>query len=114
MKERQKLTALEYASSSRTRKSLGSDGKAKEGLCERGEKLHCGSTSLVGWADAAYGEQSTEEKRRLGYAIGLMSSSLTGPRHVRQWISIFTGKLVNSRPAAKFMPKARRGANCLR
>ena len=50
--------------------------------------------SLVGWSDAAYGDLSQNGKCRLGYLIGLMASSLTGPCHVLQWSSKFTRKLV--------------------
>ena len=32
----------------------------------------------------------------MGYVIGLMSSTLTGPRHVLQWSSKFTRKPVGS------------------
>ena len=52
--------------------------------------------SLVGWSDAAYGRLSEEGRCRLGYIIGLMSSSLSGPCHVLQWTSKFTRKLVKS------------------
>ena len=52
--------------------------------------------TLVGWSDAAYGRLSEEGKCRLGYMIGLMSSSLSGPCHVLQWTSKFTRKLVKS------------------
>ena len=52
--------------------------------------------TLVGWSDAAYGRLSEEGRCRLGYIIGLMSSSLSGPCHVLQWTSKFTRKLVKS------------------
>ena len=61
-----------------------------------GELLHRGSLTLVGWSDAAYGKLSEDGRCRLGYIIGLMSSSLSGPCHVLQWTSKFTRKLVKS------------------
>ena len=61
-----------------------------------GEKVHGGTLSLVGWSDAAYGDLSQSGKCRLGYLIGVMSASLSGPRHVLQWTSKFTRKLVKS------------------
>ena len=92
-------TALKYASPPRPWRALGGGGKAKDGLCHRGEGAHCGSMSLVGWSDSAirfnvygsmvrclwfnvygsmvrclwfdvYGDQLAEGKCRLGYAIG--------------------------------------------
>ena len=61
-----------------------------------GEKLHCGTSSLVEWPRAAHVNQLTEGKGRLGYAIGLMSSSLTGPRRALQWTSKSARKFVES------------------
>ena len=55
--------------------------------------MHGGSLSLAGWSDAAYGDLSQNGKCRLGYFIGITSSSLSGPRHVLQWTSKFTRKL---------------------
>ena len=52
--------------------------------------------TLVGWSDAAYGGQSSLGDCRLGYVIGLTSSNLCGPRHLIQWTSKFTRKLVRS------------------
>ena len=77
-------TAPMYVSSPRPRKTVGSGGKAKGELCNRGGKMHFGWMFLVGWSDAAYGGQSTEGKCRLGYVVGLTSSSLKGPRRVFQ------------------------------
>ena len=54
--------------------------------------------SLAGAPDAACGYLSMNGKCRLGYLIGIMSSPhMTGPRHVPQWTSKFTRKLVKSR-----------------
>ena len=47
----------------------------------------------MGWSDAAYGDLSQNGKCRLGYLIGIMSSSLTGPCHVLHWASKFTRKI---------------------
>ena len=58
--------------------------------------MHGGTLSLVGWSDAAYGDLSQNGRCRLGYLIGIMSSSLSGPCHVLQWTSKFTRKLVKS------------------
>ena len=61
--------------------------QAKDELRNRVEKLLCGATSLVGWSNAAPGYWSTEGKCRLGYVIGLTSSSLTGhPNLPGDWI----------------------------
>ena len=51
---------------------------------------------MVGWSDAAYWDQSTEGKCRLGYVIGLTSSTLKGPRHILRQTSTFTRKMVKS------------------
>ena len=52
--------------------------------------------TLVGYSDTAYSDQSTMGERRLGYVIGLMSSTLRGPYHILQWTSKFTRKSVKS------------------
>ena len=52
--------------------------------------------SFAGWLGAVYGSQSAEGNCRIGYVIGLMSSSLSGPCHVLQWASKFTWKPVKS------------------
>ena len=48
---------------------------------------------LVGWC---FWDQRTEGKCRLGYVIGLMSSTLTGPCHVFRWTSKFFGGTAKS------------------
>ena len=58
--------------------------------------MRCEATSLVGRADAAYGDQSTHGKCRLGYVVGLTSSTLRGPCHIIQWTSKFTRKMAKS------------------
>ena len=52
--------------------------------------------TLVGWSDAAYGDQSTEGKCRLGFVIGLMSSTLKGPFRILQRTYKFSRKMVKS------------------
>ena len=42
---------------------------------------------LVGWPDAAFGTHGQDGRCRLGYLIGLMSSTLTGPVRILQWAS---------------------------
>ena len=49
------------------------------------------------WSDAACGYQSTEGKCRSGYVIGLMSPTLSAPRHISRRASNFTRKLVKGR-----------------
>ena len=58
-------------------------------LRKRGERVHCGSMTSAGWPNAAYGDQSTEGKCRVGYVIGLMSPTL-------RRTSKFAGKTVKS------------------
>ena len=52
--------------------------------------------ALAGRSGAAYGDQSSLGKCRLGYAIGLMSSTLSGPSHIIQRTSKFTREMVKS------------------
>ena len=56
----------------------------------RGISLFSGLVGCGLWRSLA------EWKVPLGYLIGIMSSSLTGPCHVLQWTSKFTRKLVKS------------------
>ena len=58
--------------------------------------MHCGSTSLVGTSDAAYGGLSAERKCRLEYVIGLMLPTLSGRRRILQRPSKISRKLVKS------------------
>lgn len=58
--------------------------------------IHEGTMMLVGWSDAAFGTHTQDGRCRLGYIIGLMSSTLTGPVHILQWTSKFTRKHVKS------------------
>ena len=54
--------------------------------------------SLVGWSDAALGGRSTEGKSRVGFVIGLKSSSFSGPFHILQWKSKFARKFIKRAP----------------
>ena len=51
---------------------------------------------LAGWSDVAFGTHAQDGRIRLGYIIGLMSSTLTGPAHILQWTSKFTREHVKS------------------
>ena len=51
---------------------------------------------LAGWPDAAFGTHEQDGRCRLGYLIGSMFSTLTGPVHILQWASKFTRKHVKS------------------
>ena len=46
--------------------------------------IHEDTMLLVGWSDAAFGTLAKDGRCRLGYIIGLMSSTLTGPVHILQ------------------------------
>ena len=83
---------LKYTSSSFPLFPAGERGRPRS----NGERLHNGTLSLVGWSDAAYGDLSQNGKCRLGYLIGVMFSSLSGPCHILQWTSKFTRELVKS------------------
>ena len=58
--------------------------------------MYSGTMTLAGWPDAAYEDQSPKGKCRLGYVLGLLSSTPSGPCRLRQWTSKFTRKLVKS------------------
>ena len=90
----QPRTVLKYESSSNPLFPPTGDSLGR--FRARGERLHKGTLTLAGWSDAAYGGLSEEGRCRLGYIIGLMSSSLSlsGPCHVLQWTSKFTRKFV--------------------
>ena len=95
-KDSQQATALKYASASRLWKALGRSDRAGRALRKRGERVHCGSSTLVGWSDASFGGQPAERKFRLGFAIGLMSSTLKGPCHISRRAPRFAQKMVKS------------------
>ena len=71
-------------------------GAAKDDLCPRGEKLHCGTMSSVERSDAAFGDPWADGRRRLGYVIGFMASSITGPFYLLQCAPKCFRKLVKS------------------
>ena len=67
--------------------------------------IHEDTMLLAGWSDAAFGTHAQDGRRRLGYTIGLMPSTLTGPIHISQWASKFTRKhLVGSLRGEIFAP----------
>ena len=74
---------------------LGAAAWERVDLRNRGEKVRSDPMSFGTWPDAAYGDQSSAGKFRLGCAIGLMSSTLSGPRHILQCTSKFSRELVN-------------------
>ena len=59
-------------------------------------KARRGTTSLVGWPDAAFGDQPSAGKRRAGYVIVFMSSAISGPFHPPQWASKFAREVAES------------------
>ena len=75
-KDWQGATLLNYASPSHPWKALGRSDAAGKVLREERGRVHCGSMTLAGCSDAAHGDQSTGGKCRLGYVIGLLSSTL--------------------------------------
>ena len=98
-KEWQKAAVLKNDSSSQLGTVCEGPGGVK--MRERKEKIRGITMTLVGWSDAAYGERSNLGKCRLGYVIGLMSSTLSGLCHIIQWASKFTRKLVKSSQGGK-------------
>ena len=60
----------------------------------RGGKTHDGAMCSAGRPDAAYEDFSKEGRRRPGYVIGLMSSTLSGSRRISQRAAKFTRKLL--------------------
>ena len=90
----QPRAVLKFASSSNPLSPF--EGGAFGRFRARGERIHKGAMTFVGRSDAAYGWLSEEGRCRLGYIVGLTSSSLSGPRHMIQWASKFTRKLVRS------------------
>ena len=96
----QPATVLNYASPSHPWKALGRGGKVKGALRKRGERVRGGSMTLAGWSDAAYWDQSAEGGCRLGYVIGLMSSTLKGPRRISPWVSKFSREVAKCSPGS--------------
>ena len=58
--------------------------------------MQSGTTTLGGWPDAPYGNQPPRGRSRLGYVIGLASSTLKCPRHILRKKSKYTRQLVTS------------------
>ena len=52
--------------------------------------------ALAGWSDAGHGDQSALGICRLGYVVGLVSSTLRSPRRIIRRTSKFGRKLVRS------------------
>ena len=63
--------------------------------------IHGNAMTLVGRSGAACEDQSSISTCRLGYAVGLMSSSLCVPCHTMNWTSKFTRTLVKSGPGCE-------------
>ena len=61
-----------------------------------GEKMHCGEMSFVWWPDAAPGYLSKGGSCRIGYIVGLMPSSPSGPRNFLQGDTKFTREVAES------------------
>ena len=55
--------------------------------------MHRETTTPAGWSEDAYANQSAGRKCRLGYVIGLMPCTLSGPRRAPRWPSKFTGEM---------------------
>ena len=68
-------------------------GNIRDRTRARGEQIHCETITCAGLLDAAHGNQSAEGECRLGYVIGITSSTVNGPRHILQWPSKFTRNL---------------------
>ena len=65
-------------------------------LRARAGGIHCGTVSLAGWPDAAYGGQLAENTCRLEFLGVSMSSSRNGPCRNVLWASKFTRQLVKN------------------
>ena len=79
---------------------LKCDSKSHSNLSARGEvdgemRTRDGKTP-AGRADAACGDQTSEGRCRLCFAIGLVPSMLEGPCHILRLTSVFSRKLVRS------------------
>ena len=81
-KEWQKATVLKNASSSQLGAACNSPEGKKMGQRKRG--IHSGAMTRAGFSDAAYRDQSSLGKYRLGYVIGHTSSTLSAPCHIIQ------------------------------
>ena len=74
-------------------------GRRRAGMsmnaCGPGGRIHCGTMSLVGRPDSAYGHQSAGGGCRLECVVGLISSTLNGPYHILRRASKLTRRLVS-------------------
>ena len=59
-------------------------GAADGRMRYRGDAMHCETVTLVGWSVAPFGDHSAGGNCRLGYAMGIMSSTLRGSRRILQ------------------------------
>ena len=88
----QKAADLACASSSspgaQARRDIDGRMRAREG------KIRRGAVSFAGWSGAAYVDQSPEGRRRVGFVIGLMSSTLNGLRRISRRASLFARQWV--------------------
>ena len=50
----------------------------------------------MGWRDAAFADRAAKGECRLGCVIGIMSTTLSGPRNFLQWAPKFARKLVKT------------------
>ena len=94
VKKWQPATVLKYVSSGKL--DQGALAQRHGDVRHRKERINGNAIALAGWSDAAYEDQSSMGKCRLGYVIGLMSPNLRGPCHIIHWTSKFTRKLVVS------------------
>ena len=95
-KDWQRATELKYASSSKPWKALGWGDGVHRDLWNRGDRVLRCSRTLAGWSDAAYGDQLATGRCRLGYVVGLMSSTLKGPCRILQRASTFARNMEKS------------------
>ena len=79
----QQVASLKCLSSPRMSRHVRGDVDGRRR--QRRETIHGGTMTLVGWSNAACGDRPTTGKCRLGYVIGLMSSTLRGPCRIPQW-----------------------------
>ena len=95
-KDWQQETVRKDASSSHPWRAPGRGDGVQRKLWKRGERVLCDSMTLAGWRDAAYGGQSAAGEGRVGYVIGLMSSTSKGPCNILQRTPEFTRKIEKS------------------
>ena len=74
--ERQEAPILHYASSSHPSESA--PGDADWEMWTRERKVHCGTMTFADRSDAYCGDQTEKGRFRLGFVIGLASSTVRG------------------------------------